>query len=196
MTDAPDNEQLLLWWRQTLAGDTMAFECIHRSLFAALYNYARKLLDDDALARDALQDLFIKIWTKRQAIGQLEKVKSYFFTALRRQVWNQQRNTRLRQMKINMLEPALLFTPEEIVVEAQNQDSLRHKLLDLLNSLPSRQREVIYLRYFEELDYQRIAEIMGINHQSALNLSQKALSKLRAAKLLSFFFLVFSLCQK
>ena len=62
--------------------------------------------------------------------------------------------------------------------------SLQSKITELLNQLPKRQKEVIYLHYFEDMDYNQIAEIMSINYQSVLNLTQKALQKLRSADLL------------
>ena len=119
-------------------------------------------------------------------IGPLKKVKPYFFTALRRQVLNQLRNLHLRELRIGALpRPDIDFSPEEIVVRNEEYLSLQAKIAVLLNELPKRQKEVIYLHYFEEMDYTQIAEIMGIHYQSVLNLTQKALQKLRSADLLS-----------
>jgi len=186
MSDASSNtERLSAWWQLAREGDTHAFEQIHRELFQALYYYALKLLEDNELADDAVQDLFIKIWVKREGIGELQKVKAYFFTALRHQVLNQLRNLRLRQLNISrLLQPEIEFSPEEIVVHQEEADSLRARLLQLLNELPARQREAIYLHYFEGMDYQQVAAIMGVNYQSVLNLTQKAMQKLRSANLL------------
>src|ERR1700760_682021 len=85
-------------WSRALQGDTGAFRDIHTELFQGLYNYALKLLQDGELAGDAVQDLFVKVWTKRESIGLIQKVKPYFFTALRRQVLNELRNLHLREM--------------------------------------------------------------------------------------------------
>ena len=70
------------------------------------------------------------------------------------------------------------------MVREEEYLSLQSKIAELLNQLPKRQKEVIYLHYFEDLDYSQIAEIMAINYQSVLNLTQKALQKLRSADLL------------
>jgi RNA polymerase sigma factor (sigma-70 family) len=182
------------WWKRSIEGDTGAFHDIHRSLFAGLYNYALKLLQDEALAGDAVQELFVKVWVKRATIGPLQKVKPYFFTALRRQILNQLRNLRLRELKISALpRPDIDFSPEEIVVRDEEYRTLQNKIADLLNELPKRQKEVIYLHYFEDMDYTQIADIMGIHYQSVLNLTQKALQRLRAADLLSLLLVLSSL---
>jgi RNA polymerase sigma factor (sigma-70 family) len=176
-------------WIRALEGDADAFRDIHRVLFKGLYNYSLKLLQDGDLANDAVQDLFVKIWVRRQGIGPVQKVKAYFFTALRRQVLNQLRNLHLRELQIGGLpRPDIDFSPEEIVVRNEEYEKLQSKIAALLNELPRRQKEVIYLRYFEEMEYTQIAEIMGIHYQSVLNLTQKALQKLRSADLLSMLF--------
>ena len=179
-------DQLYDWWLRALEGDTHAFRLIHGELFGGLYDYALKLLQDSELADDAVQELFVKIWVKRSVIGTLRKVKPYFFTALRRQILNQLRNLQLRELRIGALpRPDIDFSPEEIVVQNEEYLSLQTRIAALLNELPKRQKEVIYLHYFEEMDYAQIAEVMGIHYQSVLNLTQKALQKLRQANLLS-----------
>lgn len=179
-------DQLHNWWLLALEGDTHAFQSIHGELFRGLYDYALKLLQDGDLANDAVQELFVKVWVKRSVIGPLQKVKPYFFTAMRRQVLNQLRNLHLRELRIGGLpRPDIDFSPEEIVVRNEEYLSLQAKIAAVLNELPKRQKEVIYLHYFEEMDYTQIAGIMGIHYQSVLNLTQKALQKLRSAQLLS-----------
>ena len=169
-----------------LEGDTNAFHSIHGQLFRGLYDYALKLLQDAQLAEDAVQELFVKVWVKRAAIGPLQKVKPYFFTALRRQVLNHLRNRRSRELRIGSLpRPDIEFSPEEIVIRDEEYATLQGKIAAVLNELPKRQKEVIYLHYFEEMDYTQIAEVMGIHYQSVLNLTQKALHKLRSADLLT-----------
>ena len=88
-----------------------------------------------------------------------------------------------------MDEISYVFPPEEIVVRNEEYEALRSRIVALLNTLPQRQKEAIYLHYFENMEYAQIAEVMGINYQSVLNLTQKALQKLRTADLLPFFLL-------
>jgi len=176
-------------WIRALDGDADAFQNIHRELFSGLYYYALKLLQDGELANDAVQELFVRLWERRNSIGPMRKVKPYFFTALRRQILNQLRNNQTRELKVNTLPgPDIDFSPEEIVVRNEEYESLQARIAALLNELPKRQKEVIYLHYFEEMDYTQIAEVMGIHYQSVLNLTQKALQKLRQADLLPVLF--------
>jgi RNA polymerase sigma factor (sigma-70 family) len=188
-TNPLHTDQLEQWWIRALEGDALAFKEIHRELFGGLYHYALKLLRDGELANDAVQELFVRLWVRRGSIGPMRRVKPYFFTALRRQILNQLRNTQARALKINGLPgPDIDFSPEEIVVRNEEYENLQSRVMALLNDLPKRQKEVIYLHYFEEMDYVQIAEVMGINYQSVLNLTQKAMQKLRQANLLAILF--------
>jgi RNA polymerase sigma-70 factor (ECF subfamily) len=189
----PDNEKLKSWWQQCIAHDTAAFARIHEALFEGLYNYAQKLLNDDALADDAVQELFIKLWNKRSSIGQLEKVKPFFFTSLRRQILNQLRDIKSKQLKINSVpEPDIEFSQEEIIIKKEDDTVLKEKILQMLNTLPERQREVIYLNFFEDMPLAQVAGVMAINYQSVQNLKQRALQNMRSAHLLSLFSLLYA----
>lgn len=178
--------ELKLLWTACISGnDTDAFKKIHESLFDGLFLYAQKLLEDEDLADDAVQNLFIRLWTKRESIGEIQKIKSYFYTALRRQVLNQLRDIKLRKLKISFLSKAdIEFSPEEIKIKEEDANKRTQQVLEMLNQLPKRQKEVIYLHYFESLDYNQIAEIMQVNYQSVLNLKQKAITKMKTFGLL------------
>jgi len=188
-----ENEQLQNWWQSCLSGNTAALAAIHETLFEALYHYALKLLNDEALADDAVQELFIKIWDRRVSIGKIEKVKPYFFTVLRRQILNQLRNSRLREIKITeVLEPEIEFSQEEIIIQKEADSGLKEKILQVLNTLPERQREVIYLHFFEDMSLAQVAEVMTIHYQSVQNLKQRALQNMRSANLFSLFTILYT----
>ena len=187
----PDNEHLKSCWQRCLAGNNTAFALIHATLFDGLYNYAFKLLGDQSLADDSVQELFIKIWQKRSSIGDIEKVKPFFFTSLRRQILNQLRDKRSKQQKIDSLpEPEIEFTQEEIIIKKESDSGLKEKILQLLNTLPERQREMIYLHFFEEMPLAQVADVMSVNYQSVQNLKQRALQNMRSANIFSLFFLL------
>lgn len=189
----PDNERLKNCWQQCLTGSSAAFAQLHAALFEGLYNYAYKLLNDTALADDTVQELFIKLWQKRSSIGELEKVKPFFFTALRRQILNQIRDGKSKQLKIESApEPGIEFSQEEIIIKKENDSGLKEKIIQILNTLPERQREVIYLHFFEDMPLAQVAEVMAVNYQSVQNLKQRALQNMRSANLFTLFILLYT----
>ena len=73
----------------------------------------------------------------------------------------------------------LQFTAEEIMTEQETTIFRNKNLSVLLNKLPSRQKEAIYLKYYSGLKASEISEIMGINYQSVVNTLHKAIKSLK-----------------
>ena len=69
------------------------------------------------------------------------------------------------------------------------------KITEALNNLSSRQREAIYLRYFEELDFDTIAIIMDMNVQSVRNTLHRGLQAMRNLMLLQLFMMAIFGCD-
>ena len=73
----------------------------------------------------------------------------------------------------------LAFSPEEVMIAEEASEGTRKYLARLLNSLTGRQKEIVYLRYYEDLSYQEISELLSINFQSVANHLQRAFETLR-----------------
>ena len=192
MADNSGNIDLNEYWRAFIRGDEQAFAEIHKTLFAMLYNYALKMqFGDEALSDDSVQELFIKLWTKRDKLPEVKSVKAYLMTSLRRHILNSIRNRHLAELKVRVSwQPDIEFSHDEIVMKKEEDSTLHQKILALLNTLPKRQKEVIYLHYFAGIDHNQIAAVMGINYQSVSNLKQKAIEKMRGAGLLELFLII------
>jgi RNA polymerase sigma-70 factor (ECF subfamily) len=198
MSDKTDNIVLNDYWQAFLKGDEQAFEAIHKMLFAMLYNYALKMqFGDEELCDDSVQELFIKLWIKREKLPEVRSVKAYLMTALRRQILNNIRSRHLHELKVRVTrQPDIEFSQDEIVMKKEEDSALHSKILELLNTLPKRQKEVIYLHYFAGMDHNQIAAVMSINYQSVSNLKQKAIDKMRNAGLLQLFLAIAAFYQE
>ena len=71
------------------------------------------------------------------------------------------------------------FTPEEMLTHQESESFKTKNLAALLNKLPKRQREVIYLKYYYNLNTKQISEVMEVNYQSVVNFMHKAIKRLR-----------------
>jgi RNA polymerase sigma-70 factor (ECF subfamily) len=79
---------------------------------------------------------------------------------------------------------------DEDLMEAEETQSQQKTVSKALSLLSERQREILYLRYFEEMDYQHIATVLGINYQSVRNTASAGMKALR--KLLGILFIFFN----
>jgi len=172
--------ELIVLWEHTRNGEEKAFALLHKSLYPGLFIYAMKMVKDDDLADDLLQDLFIKFWQNRLRIGSLTNVKSYFYRSTRSMVLNHIKSTQLKEAKLEaMPEPDLEFSKEELMLSQEFNAELKDLMVVALNKLPAKQREVIHMRFYENMEYNQIAEITGIRYQSVVNHVYRAVQLLR-----------------
>ena len=166
-------------WTSLKKGDRNALGKLFSVYYPLLINYGSKLCPDHQLLEDCIQDLFADIW-QSQAASEVESVKAYLFKALKYKIFKKQRN-RLFKSHNGELPDEMPFeiSHETFLVEQQENKDRARKLIDVLSQLPNRQREVIYLKIFQELSYEEVSDIMNINYQVCRNLMSQAIKTLR-----------------
>lgn len=168
-------------WNQVCSGNQHAYASLHRQLYACLYLYAKRIVNDDDDADDVLQELFVKLWDKRATIGKIQHVKSYFYRALRSMAINHLRRLkRLETKNQNFSLVDLELSAEDNLMATERIYEQQVILKNALIKLPVKQREIVYLRFYEGMDYSQIVEITGIRYQSVLNHIHRAITLLRA----------------
>jgi RNA polymerase sigma factor (sigma-70 family) len=174
----PETDENLL--QQFKTDDKQAFEMLMERYYQSLFQYGSKLSIDRELVKDCLQDLFLDLWEKRQNLAQIDCVKAYLFMSVR--------NNLIRRIKkesiLQDLPEGSFFSDENLSPEinyifAETDNWQFQRLQASIESLPKRQRESLYLRYYENLSYDEIAQIMGLQRQAVANYIQYALQKLR-----------------
>ena len=137
---------------------------------------------DEDEANDLLQDMFVRLWVKKTSIGKIGNVKVYFYTSIRSIVFNYLRRIKNQDAKLDSMlsiDVDIQFSAEDIITEKETNLKLKKTIATALNRLPLRQREIMYLRFYESLDYSQIVEITGIKYQSVVNHIHRAVQSLR-----------------
>ncbi len=163
-------------WQQLKNGDRTAFKKIYADHIQALYKYGRRFCNDPSLVEDCIQDLFIEIWNKRTTIGNTDSIIRYLLVSLRRKIYRQ--NKVKNKVELN----DQLFPSEDDSFrwpEDDHSDQRKKELQAAIKSLSPNQQEVIYLKYFQGLDYEEISEVLDMKYQSVRNLVYRAMTKLR-----------------
>ncbi|MBE9601515.1 RNA polymerase sigma factor [Pedobacter sp. MC2016-24] len=172
-------------WDNSIKGEEQSFALLHKSLYPCLFNYAVKMIKDEDLADDMLQDLFIKFWQNKSRIGSIVNVKAYFYRSVRSMTLNHIKSQQLRDAKLEAMPvPDMEFSKEEIMLSHEIDAGLKSSMTQALNRLPAKQREVIYMHFYDKLDYTQIAEITGTKYQSVVNSVYRAVQVLREVPLL------------
>ena len=176
-------------WSQLKAGDKRALEQIYRDHAPALIKYGRKFSADTQLVEDCLQDLFIELWKNREGLGNTDAIRKYLLVSLRRKIIRALGNSRIAAQEPEEHHFTAVFDIESQWETEEWDNEQRKQLQKALDSLSKRQQEVLYLKYFMEMDYGQIGEIMELNYQSARNLAHRALEAMRNLMLLLLWFL-------
>jgi RNA polymerase sigma factor (sigma-70 family) len=171
----------LTLWKQLKKGEHQALKSIYDQNIKNLENYALKFTSDIALVEDTIHDIFVQIWQKRETLGDTDSIIKYLCVTLRRELIRRlgkaQNVTGLEY--IESKDMAFTLTIEDKIIDEETKEINISKLQSAMTLLSSRQKEAIFLRYFEAMEYEEICEIMDINYQSVRNLISKGIIELR-----------------
>ncbi|MBN1791152.1 MAG: RNA polymerase sigma factor [Bacteroidales bacterium] len=161
-------------------GNEQVFSTVFNLYCDSLYNYGLRITGKGDLVEDCIQEVFYRIWKNQIDLSILSSVKSYLFKALRRQIINILELKAYQTITVEITDNlGIEFSPEDFFIIHQSEEITRSMIVAALNNLPERQREAIYLRFFEELNFNEIAVIMNINPQSAKNSVFRGLDSLK-----------------
>ncbi len=167
----PRNNDHDAQWERFRSGEASALGAIYDQHVRALYSYGHKLAADRALVEDSIQDVFAELWKRRKRISPTTSVKFYLLGALRRKIVRE-----LKKQRATLpLEKAIHVSH---TVQDHLSDEQAHALRKALAQLGPRQQEAIYLRFYNRLTNDEIAELMEIDKRTVYNLVSQALARL------------------
>ena len=173
-------------WNSFRKGEPRALAIIFQKYYASLYNFAFTICHNEELVKDSIQELFGYLWEKRNTLAEVNSVRLYLITALRRTLLkavNKQKIESEKNKTLNNEWPEEAFSAQDLIIFKEQDEQVKNKLKEALNQIPSRMREALYLKTYDNFSYQEISKIMNISPQVARNYVFQALQRLR--KLLS-----------
>jgi RNA polymerase sigma-70 factor (ECF subfamily) len=166
-------------WNDFRSGIKEAYEYIYRSYVEVLYNYGFKICQDETLTKDAIQELFLTLLTKYDKINPTQAVKLYLFKSLRLEIFKKWKTAqRFTEVDVENAAFDIEYSAEDKMMEDEITLIRIRELNHLVEGLPKRQKECIYLRFYEGMSYREISEIMGIEVSSTYKMLYKAIEHL------------------
>ncbi|GGH28732.1 sigma-70 family RNA polymerase sigma factor [Sphingobacterium alkalisoli] len=171
------------WWEMFRMGDEASFKSIFERYQSLLFNYGYKFTQDENLIDDCVQELFVKLWYNRENLGDTASVKNYLFKSFRRILSRKlERASRFLSLQTISSEklPFDIELPSDVdLMRKERLAEIRQQLSQALDKMSPRQREIIHLRYFEEMTYEEIADVMGLSIKDTYKLFYRAMDSLR-----------------
>ncbi|NND32012.1 MAG: sigma-70 family RNA polymerase sigma factor [Saprospiraceae bacterium] len=180
------SDQLL--WNAFKAGNRDALSNLFKTYYPILYRYGQKIHNNHHEVEENIQEFFLYLYERRARLTTPDSIKSYLLKSFRRRLLNHLEQSRSHRKRMAQYADQLVdiqFSVDEIMVRQEVSDHIRHIFVDMLNALPKRQREVIYLRYYDQLTIAEVAQVLSISYQGAVNTAYKAIKALRTNETLS-----------
>jgi RNA polymerase sigma-70 factor (ECF subfamily) len=154
--------------------DQNAFEKLFRENYDAIRNFIYYKISDQKLAEDIAQDVFLKVWERRDEIIP-DKVRYLCYTIANNLSLNYIKHLKIvYNFKNAFIEKNEFETPQHIL----EQKEFNHKLQEAIASLPEKQRVVFLMNRIDKLTYNEIAERLGLSVKAIEKRMSQALKEL------------------
>ncbi|MEM9328391.1 MAG: RNA polymerase sigma-70 factor [Bacteroidota bacterium] len=170
--------------------DARALDEIFERYWERLFNLADKVLEDESVSKDIVQEIFVSLWERRQEL-EINGLSAYLSQAVRYKVASHLRRGKWTDKHMERLESRVFVNQTE---EALNFNDLEKTILTTLDHLPDRCQEIFYLSRFEGLSNSEIAQKLNLSIRTVETQISRALRFLRTEikpSLLSFLLLLF-----
>lgn len=169
-------------WKEFKGGCEQTFSYIFHKHYSFLYNYGTKLTTDKDLIKDSIQELFIILWESRSRLGDTVSIRLYLLKSFRRHVIRSLTASNKHLDRNHLLENyrfEMVSSYERDLIQSQSYLEQKAHLEEALNKLSPRQKEIVYLKFYENLSYHEITELTSLNYQSVRNYIHQAIQSLR-----------------
>lgn len=153
------------------------FERVFKENFKNLHAYACSILKDQDDAEEMVQNVFYKLWEKKEKIDELQSVQAYLY----RSVYNECMNF-VKHEKVKAAYEAHAVHHGDMaggMTDNKGVKELERRLAEAMNDLPEQCRTIFQMSRFEELKYREIADRMGLSVKTIENQMGKALKIMR-----------------
>ena len=175
----PDYISLFLKFKE---GDKHAFSFFYEFYINDLYAYGISLGGEKEVVKDAIQDVFLKIYFGEKNFSSPDHLKYFLLKSLKNRLYNIY-TSKAVSTSTGLTEDVLGFsvttTVLDRIIDEEDRVIIKQQVDDLLTKLTARQKEAIYLRFVQELEYEEIAEIMDITQHAARKLISRSLKRLK-----------------
>ena len=156
--------------------DGQSFETVFRQFYPGLRGYALKLLSDEALADEAVQEVFMKIWQKKAELNIQTSVKSYLFRAVHNHCLNMIKSQKIKEGHHQHIAD---ITPQADLTDSMETMEAKERIYGAIARLPDQCARIFRMSRFEGLKYKEIAQKLSISPKTVEVQMGKALKRLR-----------------
>jgi RNA polymerase sigma factor (sigma-70 family) len=161
-----------------MQGQKHILSSVYEKYVNSLFSYGCKFTGDRETVKDCIHDVFVKLYEKEDILS-IRNLKYYLLRMLRNHIadrlagmqnWNE-----LDENGFSLVHPS----SEDCCIADEKSMQMKHYMEKVFDNLTGKQKEAVYLHFIEELDYEDIGQLLGMNRQSVKNLIHRAMLRLR-----------------
>ncbi len=168
--------ELETWIKRAQKGDKAAFENIYRFFFKRIYRYCDYNLKRKEIAEDIAQETFIKCWKSLPSFSFKKggSFQAFLFKIAKNLIIDESRKKKALKMEEYMEEAA-----EDNIEEELDRKNDEITIKDAINKLEEDDKQIIILRYFEDLSFSEVEEVVSIKSGALRVKTHRILKKLK-----------------
>ena len=175
------NQDYILWERFK-KGDRQALREIYHNCYHPLYHYGLRIVNRPAFIKDNIQELFIDLVNGLSGLGPTDNIRISLWASFRRKIIHKLKNNQTFSYSDHedpVFNDHLDDSPEEHIILSEEHTNNAHKIREAMKNLGSRERETIYLKFYQNMTNGEIAEILEVQTTSVSKLLYRAMNTLR-----------------
>ncbi len=171
-----------IWVKQLIKGNQLAFSFLYNKYAEQTYLLSLKYLGNKALAEDAVQNLFLKIWIKREEIDENKPFNRFLFTILKNDLLNVIRDKKKEIFVLeNCLEIILNTNTEKYEYEEDEKYEYQLGILEkAVKGLSEQRKKIFMLKHQEKYTNQEIADLLNLSINTIKHQYYQSLKQIRS----------------
>ena len=154
------------------------FEILFKQYYEPLCNFVFGMVKDYDASEDVIQELFVKLWEKRNDFSDDISVKAYLYRAARNMALNHLKHFDIKK-EFNIFNKASISDAEQCATNPAETSELQEMILQAVNELPTERKKIFLMSREDGMKYKEIAAELNISVKTVENQMGKALSTLR-----------------
>lgn len=171
-------------------GDKEAFKQLFECYYPLFLGFARRMLRDNYVADDIIQNVFMRIWSMRERLDEERGLRNYLLVAVRNEIYYHLRSElRKRHEEIDSDYAYTAINPDHEI----DAREMNRSISSIIASMPERRREIFNMSRHQRLSNAEIAERLGISIRTVEKHIENALSDIRKSLPVSIIALILSI---
>lgn len=184
----------LILWAQLKGGNINALGDLYDLYIDELFSYGMQYCADKTKVMDHIHDVFLNLYKYRKNLANTDQVKYYLFRSLKNQIFREEKGeSQVQTFVLNDTVHSSRYSNsiEDEIISTELSKERAYKLSKAINSLSSKQRRGLFLRFTEERDYEEIALMMNVSIETSRTLIYRAIKALRKSMVALLFLLLY-----